>query len=60
MEEDLPKFSQVPAECSCDQPDDYAFASINLRGKQPIWPNNTLEDHIRPPVNRAGITKQIG
>jgi integrase len=39
---------------------DYVFASIKMRGKQPIWPNSALEDHIRPAAKRAGITKRIG
>jgi len=30
-----------------------------MGGKQPIWPNSALEDHIRPAANRAGITKRI-
>ena len=31
-----------------------------MHGKQPIWPNSAMEDHIRPAAKRAGITKRIG
>ena len=48
------------AECGYNQPDDYVFASIKMHGKQPIWPNSAMEDHIRPAAKRAGITKRIG
>ncbi|HEX8798899.1 MAG TPA: site-specific integrase [Terriglobales bacterium] len=48
------------AECAYNQPDDYVFASIKMHGKQPIWPNSAMEDHIRPAAKRAGITKRIG
>ena len=47
------------AECAYNQPDDYVFASIKMHGKQPIWPNSAMEDHIRPAAKRAGITKRI-
>ena len=42
------------AECAYNQPDDYVFASIKMHGKQPIWPNSAMEDHIRPAAKRAG------
>ena len=42
------------AECAYNQPDDYVFASIKMHGKQPIWPNGAMEDHIRPAAKRAG------
>ena len=48
------------AECAYNQPDDYVFASIKMHGKQPIWPNSAMEDHIRPAAKRAGIAKRIG
>jgi hypothetical protein len=48
------------AECGYNQPDDYVYASIKMRGKQPIWPNSAIEDHIRPAAKGAGITKRIG
>src|SRR5215469_2349820 len=56
---------QIPYEISVshsayNRPDDYVFASIKMHGKQPIWPNSAMEDHIRPAAKRAGITKRIG
>ena len=48
------------AECAFNQPHDYIFASIEMDGKQPLWPNSAMEDHIRPAAQRAGITKRIG
>ena len=48
------------AECAYNQPDDNVFASVKMHGKQPIWPNSAMEDHIRPAAKRAGITKRIG
>jgi integrase len=48
------------AECAYNQPDDYIFASIEMDGKQPLWPNSAMEDHIRPEAIRAGIIKRIG
>src|SRR5215475_2137831 len=45
------------AECAFNQPGDYIFASIEMGGEQPLWPNSAMEDHIRPAAKRAGITK---
>ncbi len=47
-------------ECAYNQPSDYLFASLEMDGKQPLWPNSAMEKHIRPAAIRAGITKQIG
>jgi len=61
MEQGLAEvFTAWRAECAYNQPDDYVFASIKMHGKQPIWPNSAMEDHIRPAAKRAGITKRIG
>lgn len=38
----------------------YIFASIDMRGKQPLWPNSAMERYIRPAASRAGIQKRIG
>jgi hypothetical protein len=35
-------------ECGYSQPSDYIFASADMDGKQPLWPNSAIEDHIRP------------
>ena len=48
------------AECAYSQPEDYVFASIEKKGKEPLWPNSAMEKHIKPAAKRAGIVKQIG
>src|SRR5207237_455225 len=44
----------------CNQECDWIFASPEMRGKQPYWPENLLRRHIRPAVKRSGIDKPIG
>jgi integrase len=39
---------------------DWVFASPEMRGKQPYWPENILRRHIRPAADRCGIRKPIG
>src|ERR1700719_4495761 len=34
-------------ECGYSQQSDYIFASADMDGKQPLWPNSAMEDHIR-------------
>jgi integrase len=41
-------------------PDDWVFASPEMGGKQPYWPENILRRYIRPAAERAGIQKRIG
>jgi integrase len=48
------------AECAYNQRDNYIFASIEMDGEQPLWPNSAMEGHIRPAAKRGGITKRIG
>ena len=36
------------------------FASMEMDGKQPLWPNSAMEKHIRPAALRAKITKRLG
>ena len=43
-----------------NQSEDYIFASMEMDGKQPLWPNSAMEKHIRPTALRAKITKRIG
>ena len=43
-----------------NQEDDWVFASPEMRGKQPYWPENLMRRHIRPAAKRCGINKQIG
>jgi integrase len=40
--------------------DDYLFPSIAKNGKQPISPDMILRRHIRPALERIGVTKKIG
>jgi integrase len=47
-------------ECGYSQQSDYIFASADMDGKQPLWPNSAMEDHIRPAAIRAEITKRLG
>jgi hypothetical protein len=34
---------------------DFVFASIRLKGKKPMGPDNLLKRYIRPALQRAGI-----
>lgn len=43
-----------------NQDADYVFASPDMHGKQPYWPNAAMEHHIRPAAQRAGISKRVG
>jgi integrase len=47
-------------QCAYNQPEDYIFASMEMHGKQPLWPNSAMEKHIRPAALRAKIMKRIG
>ena len=40
--------------------DDYLFPSIAKNGSQPITPDMILRRHIRPALQRIGVTKRIG
>jgi len=42
------------------QPADWLFASPEMHGKQPLWPNSVMEKHIRPTAIQAGISKRVG
>jgi len=47
-------------QCAYNQSEDYIFASVEMHGKQPLWPNSAMEKHIRPAALRAKITKRLG
>jgi integrase len=47
-------------QCAYNKPEDYIFASVEMHGKQPLWPNSAMEKHIRPAALRAKITKRLG
>jgi integrase len=38
---------------------DWIFASERMRGRQPLWPENLMKNHIRKAAKRAGITKHL-
>jgi site-specific recombinase XerD len=42
------------------KPGDWVFASTEMDGKQPMWPENILRRYVRPAAERAGIQKIIG
>lgn len=43
-----------------NQQADWVFASPEMKGQQPYWPENLLRRHIRPAAQRCGIRKTIG
>jgi len=47
-------------QCAYNQPEDYIFASVEMDGVQPFWPNSAMEKHIRPAGVRAKIGKRLG
>jgi integrase len=48
------------ARCAYNQAHDWVFASSEMKGTQPYWPDSALRKIIRPAAVRAGITKHIG
>jgi len=42
------------------QPGDWVFASPQMHGKQPYWPETLLRCYGQPAAKRLGIRKQIG
>jgi len=43
-----------------NQPSDWVFASLEMRGTQPYWPDSAIRKIVRPAAERAGIKKRIG
>jgi integrase len=43
-----------------NQEADWVFASPEMKGRQPYWPENLLRRYIRPAAERCGIRKRIG
>jgi integrase len=39
---------------------DWVFASHQLRGRKPLWPDVMLQRHIQPLAKKLEITKEIG
>jgi integrase len=46
--------------CPYNQDGDYLFASPDMKGTQPYWPDSMLQKVIRPAASRAGVNKHIG
>jgi integrase len=47
-------------QCLYTKPVDYVFASVEMNGKQPLWPNSAMDRYVRPASLRAGIQKRVG
>jgi integrase len=47
-------------ELALNQQSDWVFASPEMKGQQPYWPEILLRRHIRPSALRCGIHKTIG
>ena len=47
--------TQWRAECAYNQPEDYVFATVEMDGKQRLWPTSAMEKHIRPAAIRAKV-----
>jgi len=45
--------------CPYNQSTDYVFASVEMKGTQPLWPSSAMSKHIRPAAQRAGIQKHV-
>jgi len=41
------------------QDEDWIFASPRMNGRQPLWPEALMRNHIAPAALRAGITKNL-
>jgi integrase len=48
------------AQTPYNQPGDWIFASADMMGRQPYWPDSLMRKVIRPAAVRAGITKRVG
>lgn len=46
--------------CPYNQEGDFLFASPDMKGKQPYWPEGLMRRHVQPAAVRCGIAKQIG
>src|ERR1700704_109887 len=42
------------------KPGDWVFASPDMDGKQPCWPETPLKCYLQPAAKRLGITKALG
>jgi len=41
------------------QASDWIFASPRMRGRQPLWPDSLMRNHIAKAAKRAGISKSV-
>jgi integrase len=46
--------------CPYNQDGDFLFASPDMGGKQPYWPEGLIRRQVKPAAVRCGITKRIG
>jgi integrase len=46
--------------CPYSQDGDFLFASPDMGGKQPYWPEGLMRRHIKPAAVRCGIAERIG
>lgn len=47
-------------ESAYTKPDDWVWASPQMKGKQPLWLATIMRYYIQPAAQRAGINKKIG
>lgn len=52
--------SDWKAKTQYSEPTDWTFASPEMHGVQPYWPDSLRRKIMQPAVLRAGITKQVG
>jgi integrase len=41
------------------RPTDWVFASVQAKGRVPVWPSSLMSDHILPAVKAANIDKHV-
>jgi integrase len=46
--------------CPYNQDSDFVFGSLEMKGKQPYWPDTMLHKVLKPAARRAKIAKSIG
>jgi integrase len=42
------------------RPEDWVFASVVKKGKQPLWLDTWLKKNVQPAAKRAGVKKRVG
>jgi len=54
------ELKQWKADSKYNSGDDFLFPSIQKNGTQPVQPDMVLKRHIRPALERLGVTKKVG